>query len=423
MSLTIFLAGPLAARHSAMSAFRRHIGASHDVPAGHGIPSAPTESWLAYQAEELPSRELLDALEQHEWRLRLHRLTPPARPPLAVPDPFVEIAELKARISALENGRPYLPPMGGGSLETPPYVIAASQHPAYLFRQAAQSMLSGTGVDGLYDLLVVAQSPAAMGVQVDGGTCWIPGTTSAGTTGWNANAGAQTSVSNTNGGSSTSTGYPTSFTSQASYFAYNDGAVNLSIASADATNPRIDLVCASVLDAEYAGSQNEAILQVVTGTAAATPAPPAPPANSIVLGSVWVPAAATSISSGDITDLRPGARLGLIGPWQTLPLATGVVAVTGDYTPSARIEAGLVRLRGSINNNTGAAIGGPNNITGLAAGMAPSSNALMAAGQVGSGAASGIALFATGEYIQISSAGPSWAAGNDIPLNGLTYTL
>lgn len=69
---------------------------------------------------------------------------------------------------------------------------------------------------------------------------------------------------------------------------------NATIGTADATNPRIDLV---VITASGA-------IATRAGTAAAAPKPPARTANDVVLCAVFVPANDTTISSDQITDLR-----------------------------------------------------------------------------------------------------------------------
>jgi hypothetical protein len=88
------------------------------------------------------------------------------------------------------------------------------------------------------------------------------------------------------------------------YVTYNDASVVLSLTTADPTNPRIDLVCATVNDAYYTGSLNNVVLQVVTGTPAGSPVAPALPANSITLATVAVGAGATAITNANITDTR-----------------------------------------------------------------------------------------------------------------------
>jgi hypothetical protein len=76
----------------------------------------------------------------------------------------------------------------------------------------------------------------------------------------------------------------------------------LTVATADPTNPRIDLVCANVVDNGNNTSSGE--VQIITGTPAASPSAPSAPANSVSLAQVTVPANATSITSGDIADVR-----------------------------------------------------------------------------------------------------------------------
>lgn len=64
--------------------------------------------------------------------------------------------------------------------------------------------------------------------------------------------------------------------------------------TADATNPRIDLVAVN-----SSGTKS-----IVAGTAAATAVMPAIPANSVILAALYIPALLTTIVAGDITDKR-----------------------------------------------------------------------------------------------------------------------
>ena len=100
--------------------------------------------------------------------------------------------------------------------------------------------------------------------------------------------------------------------SQGVYHFFNDATVNLSIDAADPTNGRKDLIVAQVRDSGYSGSNDDARLFVVKGTAAGSPADPTVPANCLVLARVTVAAAASSIVTANITDLRTYAR-----PWNT----------------------------------------------------------------------------------------------------------
>jgi hypothetical protein len=88
------------------------------------------------------------------------------------------------------------------------------------------------------------------------------------------------------------------------YTIFNDAIDTLTITTADPTNPRIDLVCATVRDAFYSGANNDVIFQVIAGTPAGSPVAPSLPANSISLATIAVGAGATSITNANITDTR-----------------------------------------------------------------------------------------------------------------------
>ena len=98
-------------------------------------------------------------------------------------------------------------------------------------------------------------------------------------------------------------------TNMGTYMAYNDAAATATITTADPSNPRIDLVCITVNDAAYSGSLNSVAINVVKGTAAGSPTVPSTPTNSIALAQVAVAAGATSITSGNITDVRVRAQI------------------------------------------------------------------------------------------------------------------
>jgi hypothetical protein len=90
----------------------------------------------------------------------------------------------------------------------------------------------------------------------------------------------------------TAGGYASTLSSQAT----------LTVQTADPSNPRIDLVVAYVYD--NGDNTSFGAVEIITGVAASSPSAPAAPANSITLGQINVPAAATSITSAMITDLR-----------------------------------------------------------------------------------------------------------------------
>jgi hypothetical protein len=77
----------------------------------------------------------------------------------------------------------------------------------------------------------------------------------------------------------------------------------LTVATADPSNPRIDIVVANVVDNGNGTSFGQ--VQYLEGTAAPSPSAPAAPANSITLAQIAVAAGVSSISQGNITDSRP----------------------------------------------------------------------------------------------------------------------
>ncbi len=96
-------------------------------------------------------------------------------------------------------------------------------------------------------------------------------------------------------------------TVQGTYHVWNDAVKNVVISAASGVNPRKDIVVAIVRDAFYSGATNAWALEVVTGTAAASPVEPALPSNAIKLALVDVPTSAASILTANITDKRPRA--------------------------------------------------------------------------------------------------------------------
>jgi hypothetical protein len=177
-----------------------------------------------------------------------------------------------------------------------PFALQNGSHSAAIFRQAVSSVVPNTGgIVQAGDLAVTQTGTPSMGVVVGVGRAWVPGT----------------NVANFSG---------TTYSSQAQYFALNDAPVTLTIASADPTNPRIDIVCLTVNDSNYSGSTNSAVLQVITGTPAASPAAPAAPANSMVLANVSVAANATSVVNANITQQQING-IGYANP--TLTVSTG----------------------------------------------------------------------------------------------------
>lgn len=153
-----------------------------------------------------------------------------------------------------------------------PGFIQGASHPAEDIRQALLGgELSSAGVVGTGDFAVSAFGTPNMTVNVAAGYAVIAGTSSA---------------------------------NQGLYRVFNDATVNIAIAAADPTNPRIDLIVLTINDAFYSGATNNAVIQRVAGTPAASPSAPATPASSIVLAQIAVAANVVSITNANITDKR-----------------------------------------------------------------------------------------------------------------------
>ena len=155
-------------------------------------------------------------------------------------------------------------------------------------------------------------------------------------------------------------------TNMGTYMAYNDGAATATITTADATYPRIDVVCITVSDAAYSGSLNQVAINVVKGTAASSPTVPSTPTNSIALAQVAVAAGATTISSGNITDVRVRAKI--VEPTFTSASSTSVpvrVVLNSGQTANA---LQIIDSAGNILNgfdSSGNLLGGSVNVASL----------------------------------------------------------
>lgn len=173
------------------------------------------------------------------------------------------------------------------AIRTPPLYLQAGSHSAENDRLGIQGHIGTQGVGDAPgalpqaaggtctgDLAVTQTGTPGMSVSVAAGWAWVKGTTSA---------------------------------TQGMYQTYNDAATTLTVTTANPTNPRIDRVVLTIRDAAYAGSSNDCILQVIAGTAAASPTAPATPASSLSLATISVAAGATSILNANITDTRTRA--------------------------------------------------------------------------------------------------------------------
>jgi hypothetical protein len=127
---------------------------------------------------------------------------------------------------------------------------------------------------------------------------------------------------------------------QGTYVVLNDATLNVTIATSDPTNARIDLIVYKVQDAFYSGAVNSSSIVAVTGTPAGSPSPPAAPANSIILAHVNVAANDTSITTGEIVDKRPFAAA----------LGGAIPYTTGNGPATSTLSAG--QLLYNISTNT-----------------------------------------------------------------------
>jgi len=165
------------------------------------------------------------------------------------------------------------------ALRTPPSWQQNASHPAENDRLSSQGLWRSTGILSSADLAVTQNGVANMSVNVALGWAAIVGTTQA---------------------------------NMGTYLAYNDATQNLTITTANGSNPRIDLICMTVSDAFYSGVLNQVAFQVIAGTPAGSPVAPTLPADSISLATVLVGTGVTSILTANITDTRVQASAPLV---------------------------------------------------------------------------------------------------------------
>ena len=159
------------------------------------------------------------------------------------------------------------------TVKNPAVFLQAGSHPAEDVRRAFDVFI-GAGSEGYVstgDLLVAESDTPAMSVQIAGGRALIQGTES---------------------------------TYSGVYMVENRGVASATIAAADVSNPRIDIVCATIEDSAYSGATDAWSISVTAGTAAASPVAPSLPSNSLLLCTVAVAAAASSIVDANLTDGR-----------------------------------------------------------------------------------------------------------------------
>jgi hypothetical protein len=189
------------------------------------------------------------------------------------------------------------------SSESPAGFNQNSSYGAEQLRRAFGSLLQrgstiGSVVGGVVavgDMQITAPG-SGMSCNIAPGEAWIPGSSSA---------------------------------TQSGYYARVSSTTNLAIAASSPSLPRVDTICAVITDSAYSGATNTFTPVVVTGTptAGATLSDlsgvGSQPASSLILGYVLVPAAATSIVSGDIANVA-----GLVSGLSTGSNGTSIVSAT-----------------------------------------------------------------------------------------------
>jgi hypothetical protein len=186
------------------------------------------------------------------------------------------------------------------------YALAAVSQAPEPFRRLLETMFGGRpGVAQLTDWVVTQNGTPNMSVNVSAGRGVVDG--------------SETS-------------------NQGFYFTQSTTTTNLVIGASNPTNPRRDLIVARIRDNEYATGPTSAFsLEVIAGTPAASPADPAVPANCLVLARVAVAAAASTIVTGNLTDLRASFT-----GQQRLSTLGGVVVCTSATRPTVGISAGTM---------------------------------------------------------------------------------
>jgi len=128
----------------------------------------------------------------------------------------------------------------------------------------------------------------------------------------------------------------TSTANQGSYLVTNDGNIDVPIAAASSANPRKDRVVLTIRDAQFSGSNNDAIIQVLQGDPAGTPNPPVLPANSITLAVVTVPKSASVIVTANVDNsVQDVARI-------SATLAPQAIKCTSTTRPTSNITDGMI---------------------------------------------------------------------------------
>ncbi len=120
---------------------------------------------------------------------------------------------------------------------------------------------------------------------------------------------------------------------------FSDATVNLALAASDPTNPRIDIVVMRIYD-DGTQANSKGVLEVVTGTPAASPTVPSTPANSYNLAEIAVGAGVTTITNANITNKRTWLSPIASGGW-TPAIETWTYASPTTFTVNGNVTDSL----------------------------------------------------------------------------------
>lgn len=183
------------------------------------------------------------------------------------------------------------------TLRTPPSWLQNGSHPAENDRLSMQAIIATSGIINTSSLTITQAASPSMAVQS--------------ASGWGAIVGSFT-------------------TNMGVYQFYNDAAVQLTVTTADPSNPRIDKVVVTIQDAYYTGASNTVTFQVIAGTPAGSPVAPTTPVDSLSLATIAVAAGATSITNANITDTRVNVTTNLpVGDLTEVQAGTGISVASG----------------------------------------------------------------------------------------------
>lgn len=139
----------------------------------------------------------------------------------------------------------------------------------------------------------------------------------------------------------------TQSSTQGVYACINDANANLTVTTAHGSLTRIDTIVARVYDTQYSGGTDVYALEIIAGTASASPTAPTLPDNCLALYNITVGAAVTSIVNGNLSDLRYWATA--VGGIYVVRNQTERDAITGHpttYAPMAiRTDTGALEAK------------------------------------------------------------------------------